>query len=167
MGVTPLYLAVDNNHYGACKLLLTCGADANANVKLYDYYYKSTLLHIAVRHGNIDICELLMDHGADISKTEDYKTPLQIAAKENHEDICKLFLRYDIGDAIDMGYPTPLYHAIDNNNTELAKLFIQHGASIGACKEVHYADNGAHFNEFTDTLLDVMSDLLREHIPTV
>lgn len=165
---TPIYLAMVNNHYDTCKLLLTCGADANASVKLYDYGDNPTLLHTAVRHGNIDICELLMDHGADISKTEDYITPLQIAAEENHEDICRLFLRYDIGNVIDMGEETPLYHAINNDNTELAKLFIQHGASIVACRaSIYYCHNREHFEEFANTLLDVMSDLLREHIPTI
>jgi hypothetical protein len=58
-GETPLMYAVQKNHYHLAKLLLTEGADPDAEEN------GQTALHIAAENGNQDIANLLLDFNAN------------------------------------------------------------------------------------------------------
>lgn len=57
---TPLYLAVEANHYGAVLQLLRYHADPN----IADEYYE-TPLHVAYENDNPALIYLLLQYGAD------------------------------------------------------------------------------------------------------
>lgn len=52
-----------------------------------------SLLHIAAKHGFLDICEYLHQVGALIDITDlKGRTPLHYGAKGSHQDICKFLI---------------------------------------------------------------------------
>jgi len=83
-GHTLLHIAVRNNDYSICMLLLKHGADPN-----YPNCPVPSLI-LAAANGQIDICKLLVDYHADINKTEGCgMTPLMVAARGGHIEVCK------------------------------------------------------------------------------
>lgn len=79
---TPLHLAVTGhqpNHLEVARLLIKHGADLEAS-SIQD----QTPLHIACKHGNVDMVQFLIDSGADLNVQERHGfTPLVIAAMKS------------------------------------------------------------------------------------
>ena len=68
------------------QLLLEHGADINARSDDH-----STPLHIAARHGRVDVVRVLLEHGASVgAKDGTGRTPLQLASVYKHSDTIKL-----------------------------------------------------------------------------
>ena len=97
--------------YGAANLdglqrLLKAEPDrVNARVGEWEEEYGFTLLHLAARHGHLEVAELLLKLGADVNdcqisaeadvKPQDQEqalTPLHLAARHNHPGMVKLLL---------------------------------------------------------------------------
>ncbi len=75
--VTPAHAAAATCDHETMRLLLECGADANARQQL-DY----TPLHGAASRGDVEMAELLLAHGADRNaKASDGMTPADVARK--------------------------------------------------------------------------------------
>lgn len=76
-GYTSLHEAVASGKADILDYLLTRTKDAHVNGIANSGY---TPLHLAVSSGNLDCVKTLLDHGGDISLTDEYgKTPRNIA----------------------------------------------------------------------------------------
>ncbi|MCJ1265803.1 hypothetical protein MMC22_005684 [Lobaria immixta] len=112
---TVLYQAVSRGHPEIVKLLLTAGADVNAqgffegkalqravmNAHLETeaftdggsrYFYEATALHYAASEGHLEIVRLLLTAGADINAQSHNKWALQQAVMNEHLKCMKLSL---------------------------------------------------------------------------
>uniref|UniRef100_A0A3Q3FGS7 KN motif and ankyrin repeat domains 4 n=1 Tax=Labrus bergylta TaxID=56723 RepID=A0A3Q3FGS7_9LABR len=86
-GQTALMLAVSHGRVAMVKLLLSCGADVNAQDR-----EESTALMCASEHGHIHIVRLLLETGrCDISlKDKNGQTALSVAEGASHKEIVDL-----------------------------------------------------------------------------
>ncbi|XP_061540357.1 KN motif and ankyrin repeat domain-containing protein 4 [Phycodurus eques] len=87
MGQTALMLAVSHGRLAMVKLLLTCGADVNAQD-----YEGSTALMCASEHGHTHIARLLLETGhCDTSLTDkNGQTAKEVAEGSSHPDVADL-----------------------------------------------------------------------------
>ncbi|XP_059196836.1 KN motif and ankyrin repeat domain-containing protein 4 [Centropristis striata] len=86
-GQTALMLAVSHGRVAMVKLLLSCGADVNAQDR-----EGSTALMCASEHGHTNIVRMLLETGrCDVSlKDKNGQTALQVAEGASHQDIIDL-----------------------------------------------------------------------------
>ena len=87
-GATPLYIACQNGHVDAARLLLNNGAAVDrANEVSW------TPLFAACRNGHVDAARLLLDNGAEVDRAEKQgATPLFVACEHGHVDAVRLLL---------------------------------------------------------------------------
>ena len=86
VGLTPLMMAVDGQHYDVVNLLVDRGADLNLKAK-----NGFTALMMAVKGGDKNIVEYLLVKGADKSlKAESGKTALDFAEQDNSTELIAL-----------------------------------------------------------------------------
>ena len=90
--LTPLHLAVINNHIDTVKVLLDRGADTS---ELCGFRDKAPL-HISCEKGFIEVSELLLKYGANIQIMGQVgvngATPLHLAAQYGHIDLVKMLV---------------------------------------------------------------------------
>ncbi len=124
-----LNVAAENGSPMAVKILLTCGADANATDR--DSW---TPLHHAARSGDLEIAKLLMEYGADIKATSTFgPPPLHWAVSSNSLEVAQLLIDHGAEvRATDSSGRTPLHWAAMEGSLEVAQLLIDHGAEIKA-----------------------------------
>jgi Ankyrin repeats (3 copies) len=73
---TPLFIASQNGHTEVIRILLQCGADAEARDN-----NNWTPLHCALRQGRLDVVQLLLNRGADATARDNYNnTPLHLVS---------------------------------------------------------------------------------------
>ncbi|XP_055020812.1 KN motif and ankyrin repeat domain-containing protein 4 [Boleophthalmus pectinirostris] len=91
-GQTALMLAVSHGRVAMVKLLLSCGADVNAQDR-----EGSTALMCACEHGHTHITRLLLETGqCDMSLTDkNGQTALAVAEGASHQDIVDLLKSYE------------------------------------------------------------------------
>ncbi|XP_031619747.1 serine/threonine-protein phosphatase 6 regulatory ankyrin repeat subunit B-like isoform X2 [Contarinia nasturtii] len=102
-----LFVAVENAHKEMVKLLISRGANINAEDK-----DKQTPLHVAARMGNKKVAELLISHGANINaEDKDKETPISKATKNGQKEMAELLINHgaNIINAIDKDEQTPLH----------------------------------------------------------
>jgi ankyrin repeat protein len=112
------------------RLLLEQGADIEAK----DARTSITVLHTAVRRGNLGIVALLLAHGADVNVADKNGwTALYSAAYYGHRDIATLLVAHgaDVNIAKNNGW-TPLHHAAMDGYCDLVTLLLAHGADVDA-----------------------------------
>lgn len=84
-GCTPLHLAAEAGHTDVAKLLLSHGADVNAE----DIWYQ-TPLHLAAANGHTHMTELLIVQDADVNKRDEQgETPLDRAVSDATAEIIR------------------------------------------------------------------------------
>ena len=103
----------------------------------------NTPLHIAAKHGHLDIVIFLLEHDVFINTTNVYlETPLHLAAQGSVE-IVQLLLKTKAKFTADRCGLTPLHRAVQCGSTESVKLLLEHGADTMA-KDV-WGNTALHF----------------------
>ncbi|XP_071182030.1 serine/threonine-protein phosphatase 6 regulatory ankyrin repeat subunit B-like [Mytilus edulis] len=143
-GNTPLYMAVQNNHFQVVKTLIQYGAcvnpkcvplnivrnfeiakllvDSGSSVTAVDELGNNPL-HKATEFGNDRIAELFLNNGADINQTNhNGQNALHLACKnssdENRFQTVQMLIRYGIDvSTLDNLKRSPLHHACQNAKT--------------------------------------------------
>mgnify|MGYP001380343762 CR=1 FL=1 len=126
-GATALWIACENGHADAARLLLDQGVDINRADK-----YGATPLLAACSKGHVDAVRLLLDEGAEVDRsTEGGQTPLFIACYNGHVDAAQLVL--DKGAEVDranVGGVTPLWIACSEGHVNAVRLLLKRGAEV-------------------------------------
>lgn len=91
--------AVYNGHADILQVLICHGADVN----MRSHMSGNTALHIAVRHGHMDIIKLLIEGGCNLSLRCNGKTALDFALNQRSSDIVQYLL--DHGASFDQCLP--------------------------------------------------------------
>ncbi|CAJ1406091.1 unnamed protein product [Effrenium voratum] len=90
-GCTALHVAAASARAVApahAEKLLRAGADPNAREA-----WEETPLHMAARHGNLEVAQALLKFGAQINaRNLDEVTPLLAAAQEGQQEVCNFLL---------------------------------------------------------------------------
>jgi ankyrin repeat protein len=161
--VSPLCLAVAENHIEIAGLLISYGVDLNQGLNEEDGVNPLLIaaisnhselvemllncgaikgLHLAALQGEIDTVRIFLDQQIFQinSKRNRGMTPLHLAAIGGHRDIVELLL--DNGASIDfftLVSKTPLYQAIKFNRIEVVNLLIDRGADSNYIFALHVA----------------------------
>jgi hypothetical protein len=89
---------------------------------------KTTLLHLAAKHGHLDIVIFLLEHNADV-KAQNFieSTPLHEASRNGHGPICDMLIVNGANiDALDDDGETPLHVA---TNIEVVQVLLTYNAN--------------------------------------
>jgi ankyrin repeat protein len=129
-GSTPLHYAAQIGDYDAVELLLTYGADVNAEDETGSPLCSAAQSTSASAH---DVCFILLENGASTAyKDRHGRTPLHIAARCSTTATVKILLDYgfSVHDA-DANGQTPLHRAAErlNPSTELIGALLDAGGS--------------------------------------
>ena len=112
-GETPLFLAVQSKRLENVVLLLNAGAD----LSIADSDDGESPLERAAGRGLPEIMKVLIEHGADVDRVNNGRTPLMKATEWNQPDAVDALLackaKVNIRDSIGQ---TVLMHAIDRDN---------------------------------------------------
>ena len=123
-GYTRLMWASMRGHIGRVRWLLARGAKVNIKADRGD-----TALHLACKHGRIEIVKMLIAAGADAKKTQD----ILIATFMGYESIVKGLIGAGADvNAKDWDNHTPLMQASDSAHHGIMRLLIAAGAYVNA-----------------------------------
>ncbi|XP_050955332.1 ankyrin repeat and SOCS box protein 15 isoform X2 [Labeo rohita] len=135
-GETPLILATQAGLVEIVRTLLEHGASPNRfNSKnesplLLACPRKWTAIHEAAKVGCTDILALLLQHGGNISETDEHGvTPMGIAAEYGQAEALDILIHY--GGDVNAQAPngdSVLYDAAGSGNPDCIELLLQHGA---------------------------------------
>eukprot|EP00105_Crassostrea_gigas_P020621 XP_011439451.2 PREDICTED: uncharacterized protein LOC105336715 isoform X2 [Crassostrea gigas] len=131
-GVSPLYIACQNEHDSTVQLLLSNGADINLCME-----DGASPLYIACQNEHDSTVQLLLSNGADINLCmEDGASPLYVACQNGHDRTVQLLLRSgaDINLWMEDG-ARPLYVACQNGHDSTVQLLLRNGADNNLCME--------------------------------
>jgi ankyrin repeat protein len=131
---TSLHYASFWGMYGiATFLIIERSQDVNAR----GFEKKETPLHVASRHGHMDVTQLLLRHGADTEVQDDDKcTPLLLASRREYVEVAHVLLEYGADREARDGYScTPLLLASMRGYLEVARVLLKHGADKDAQDE--------------------------------
>lgn len=148
-GISALQIAVRNGWYNIVQLLLERGANPNLNNHCHEISISglneqsgfgmlealqalvpSTALHIAAKHGFVEIGMLLIRHGA-LPNAKDYGgcSPLHWAAIRGKLSFIKLLLQHGaVLHEPDMAGSTPLHEAVRHKRTLVVEHLLKQGA---------------------------------------
>jgi hypothetical protein len=143
-GGTPLFIAVQNEHAAALKVLIDAGADVNQHLRIKPFWSPLT---IAVKKGNVEIVKMLIEGGAFLNKPRaDGYTALLTATQGTRQgggqtEIAHLLIK--AGANVDKGNvsygSTPIFLAAKNGHEEIVSMLLRAGADAsirgGALKE--------------------------------
>lgn len=130
--MTPLQVAVYKNRINVVRVLLSSGANTEAQCR---WWGASQLpIFLAVSAGNGEMVRLLLEHGADIEEMNLRRlTPLCLAAKDGLESVVPILL--DKGadlEAKDADGMTALWWATKFGHERVITMLLQRGASVEA-----------------------------------
>ena len=122
--MSPLGIAVQNNHLDIAQLLVSNNADPNQAKTDTG----SSPLFIASENGHLDIAQLLVSNNADPNQQNNNRqAPLNIAASAGHLDMVKLLVDQNADLNSKSNWGTPLREAIDDKQPEVAQYLRSKG----------------------------------------
>lgn len=132
--LTPLHMAVINNHYGIAQFLIDNGAVISAQDN-----DGSTPLHTAATYGRTEIAKLLLDNGANINARDTQgRTPLLLViSKDQQIGMYTTLLNYKADVHAKDNYGNTTLHSAtmsEVNNLILNRL-VKEGADVDARNE--------------------------------
>ncbi|MDO4557740.1 MAG: ankyrin repeat domain-containing protein, partial [Planctomycetia bacterium] len=132
-GMSALHYAVQIGNRDWVRGLLAGGM----NPDLREGRIGETPLHLASRHGRVELVTELLRFGASVnSQNREGATPLLLAAQEGHTEVVRLLL--DAGAVPDIpanGRVTPLHQAAALGHEEIATLLLERQASSAPTME--------------------------------
>lgn len=139
LGVSPLHLAVQNDHVETAEVLLRAGISQEARTKV-----DRTPLHMAAQNGHLDSVKLLLRHGADVNCMDMLRmTPLHWAVENQNLDVIEALLKGGADpNAVSKFDKTPISMATDMNrgdilhvleNTDVTNII---SASLSTCSQL-------------------------------
>lgn len=131
-GITPLMMASAYGNIDIVALLVSKGANVNANVNAVDNYGVTALM-FASNHGHKDIVELLITKGANVNAVSEEGTALMFASNGGDKDIVELLISKGANvNAVTIGGFTALMRASMNGQKDIGELLISKGANVNA-----------------------------------
>ncbi|XP_069104776.1 protein fem-1 homolog C-like [Argopecten irradians] len=162
--VTPLFVAVFEQHYPIVQLLVNHGANMNVSTS-----FGLTLLRHACNSANIDIVKCLVENGASVHQPDDNKNTLLMTAVRGPVELCKILVNNGASvNATTIDGYTAMWDAIMLGRLDIVKFFLSVGASpfMNIPKEVHnlyvaaFAGNKVLFNYIRDNTVMELSRLV-------
>ena len=98
---------------------------------IHERDHGATVLHWAVRPGNVEVVKLLLDEGAEVdARASDVSTPLHWAASHGEAEVVKLLLgqRASVEVTNNRGETPLLFACSYNHKEELVRLLLDAGA---------------------------------------
>ncbi|KAK3931141.1 GA-binding protein subunit beta-1 [Frankliniella fusca] len=119
LGVSPLHLAVQNNHVETAEVLLRAGISQEARTKV-----DRTPLHMAAQGGHLESVKLLLRHGAEVNCTDMLRmTPLHWAVENQNVEVIETLLQGGADPhALSKFDKTPISMAKDVGRHDIADL---------------------------------------------
>jgi len=134
-GQEVLWECASKGHTKLLEFMLICGSDVNAVVEVPENLQrKSTLLHIALLWGQVEVVRFLVDRRADINiRNANNDTALHCAAHLGSLDIIKLLLDKGISvNVTNTQQNTPLHIAAVRGNLEATIALVARGAALNS-----------------------------------
>ncbi|XP_052135497.1 uncharacterized protein LOC127754070 [Oryza glaberrima] len=135
VGIGLLHAAACQGHLNVCKFLVEeFGGDMNiAGAGL-------TPFMAAAEPDNVPTVEYFLDHGGDVTKTDDKGcTVLHHAAGTGCCKVTEFLLTKGLPVSIDCDLGTPLFHAANNGKDKTLKILLDHQADLGWLPVEHVA----------------------------
>lgn len=132
-GSSPTRWAVSKKQVDILKLLIDSGATPNAFLFLNE---SVTILHLAVKIGNLDIVKLLLKTNIELNDVVVWNmglvgSPFDLAGYYGETEMCKLFIEagFDADNKAVKKF-TPLLNAVSQKHLETAQFLIDNGADV-------------------------------------
>ncbi len=128
-GTSLLHIAAQYNNAAAITLLVTAGCNnfIEKNAK------GDTPLHIAAKHGRLEVAKVLMTDETIVVYNNDGQIPLHCAAETNQANVMALLLtRLDFINIPSKDLRTALHISALSHHREAVILLLQHGAEINS-----------------------------------
>jgi ankyrin repeat protein len=141
LGLSPLHVAINEDHLGAVGVLLAHGANIETtdNVPTKEYY--ATPLALAIEKGSLPIVMLLLERGASAEHGLFYNWhtglyPLHIAARCGNLDIVRALLEHGARVLRKEGlkWKYPLHFAVEHDSVDLVRALIEVPGETFYCK---------------------------------
>ncbi|XP_071178516.1 uncharacterized protein [Mytilus edulis] len=129
-GVSPLFMACQEEHAEVVQMLINNKADIN---KCKDT--GASPLFIACQNGHTEVVQMLINNKTDINKCTDIGgSPLFMACQKKHAEVVQMLInnKADINKCKDTG-ASPLFIACQNGHTEVVQMLINNKADINKC----------------------------------
>jgi len=129
---TPLHYAISCGMLGVATFLIV---EHSQDVNARGFFSDRTPLHIASRHGDVELAQVLLEHGAEIDARDiGGETPIFLASECEHVELVQFLLKQGADaearkDEMDLSL---LEDALVSGCIEVARVLLEHGVDANA-----------------------------------